>query len=222
MSHATLPLYEDADIGQKLAKLRAHIDTLYRYQLGEAVDRVIAMLRRHTPADDKEARDRDTIIALCETHPNIFNMNCEPAHLTGSALVVHPPSRRVLLNHHKTLNRWLQFGGHFDLETEPWRVALREAREESGLRQLQFHPAMRDPAPLDVDVHTIPPRDGRPEHLHLDLRYLLTTDAPGDARASEESNAIQWVTFDEADGLAEGNIELLRMLRKARAAFSPA
>jgi 8-oxo-dGTP pyrophosphatase MutT (NUDIX family) len=125
----------------------------------------------------------------------------------------------VLLNHHKTLNRWLQFGGHFDLETEPWRVALREAHEESGLRQLTFLPVTRDPAPFDLDVHTIPARDNKPEHLHLDLRYLLTTDAPGDARASEESNDIRWLTFGEADALADGNSELLRMLRKARAAI---
>jgi 8-oxo-dGTP pyrophosphatase MutT (NUDIX family) len=216
MPHATLPLWDDANTEQRIAKLRAHIDELYRYQLGAAVERVVATLRRHTPADDKESRDRDTIIALCEAHPNIFNMNCEPAHMTGSALIVHPPTQRVLLNHHKALDRWMQFGGHFDLETEPWRVALREAREESGLRQLSFLPNLKEPAPFDVDVHTIPARGERPAHLHLDLRYMVSTDAPGEAKASAESVEIRWLTFDEALALTHGSQELQRMLAKAQ------
>jgi 8-oxo-dGTP pyrophosphatase MutT (NUDIX family) len=220
MSHATLPLWDDADTEQKIAKLRAHIDELYRYQLGAAVVHVIAALQRHAPADDKEERDRATIIALCEAHPNIFNMNCEPAHMTGSALIVHPPTQRVLLNHHKSLNRWMQFGGHFDLETEPWRVALREAREESGLRQLSFLPKVKTPAPFDIDVHTIPARGERPQHLHLDLRYLLTTDAPGEAQISAESHEIRWLSFDEARTLTQDSQELQRMLNKASAAIS--
>ena len=70
--------------------------------------------------------------------------------------------------------------------------------------------------PFDVDVHVVPARNDRPEHLHLDLRYLLATDQPDAAQATDESNDIRWFTLDELDAL---NLEpgVWRMIRKARA-----
>ena len=41
---------------------------------------------------------------------------------------------------HRKLQRWLQLGGHGTVdETDPSQTALREAIEESGLKDLQFH-----------------------------------------------------------------------------------
>ena len=39
---------------------------------------------------------------------------------------------RVLLIHHRKLDKWLPLGGHIELDEEPEQAALREAREESG------------------------------------------------------------------------------------------
>ena len=69
-----------------------------------------------------------------------------PVHVTGSALVVHPLSRRVLLRWHPRMLMWMQVGGHFDAgETDPWLVAVREAGEETGLPDLRLRP--REPTP---------------------------------------------------------------------------
>lgn len=214
-THATLPLWADAPEAGRLEKLKQQVEDLYRYALGPAMNRIIAMLRAHPCADEKEARDRDFIIAQCMAHPTLFNMSCEHAHLTGSALVAHPASGRVLLNHHKKLGMWMQFGGHFDYEVEPWRVALREAHEETGLADLRFMPESPDPAPFDIDAHVIPARGGRPEHLHLDLRFLLATDSPDQAQATAESHAIRWLTLEETQTLTL-DPGVRRMLDKAR------
>lgn len=211
-SHATLPLWNDASDAQKLDKLRVLVDDLYRYQLGAAIERIITLLQAHAPADDKEARDVAFIIEMCRKHPNILNMNCEPGHLTGSALVVHPGSGRVLLNHHRKLDKWLQFGGHFDYETDPADVALREAREESGISDLRF--AQLPATPFDIDAHIIPARGDRPEHWHLDLRYLVYTDTPDQAALSAESHEIRWFTIAETEHLPLSG-EMRRMIGKA-------
>ena len=43
-----------------------------------------------------------------------------PRHVTCSALVLHPPSGRVLLRWHRRQQAWLQVGGHADPgETDP-------------------------------------------------------------------------------------------------------
>src|SRR6266568_1047339 len=68
-------------------------------------------------------------LAHCEPDPWLRSL---PLHFTASALVVHPESRRVLLRWHQRQRMWLQVGGHADPgESDPLRIALREAREET-------------------------------------------------------------------------------------------
>jgi 8-oxo-dGTP pyrophosphatase MutT (NUDIX family) len=176
---------------------------------------VLDQLAAHLPADAAEARDLETIRAFAVAHPAPFDRAIASGHLTGSALVVSAGGDRVLLLHHRKLDRWLQPGGHGDPgEATGEEVALREAREETGLLGLALHP--RAPRPLDVDVHEIPARGAEPAHLHLDLRYLVMAP-PGAAlsRQLEETNDLRWFTWDELAGLGlDGGLQ--RLLAKAR------
>jgi 8-oxo-dGTP pyrophosphatase MutT (NUDIX family) len=173
-------------------------------------------LRRHAPADDEEARDRDLILAFVLRHERPFDRAIPEGHLTGSAITVSEDGSRVLLLHHRKLDRWLQPGGHGDPgETTGEEVALREALEESGIRGLVLHEAA--PRPLDVDVHDIPARASEPAHEHLDLRYLVM--APDGALVAPdlaELSEIRWVAWDEVDALLPDR-GLRRALAKARA-----
>ena len=68
-----------------------------------------------------------------------------PLHVTGSAIVVHPPTNRVLLRWHERYGIWNHVGGHADDdEQDPWVTALREATEETGLRDLRPFPGPED------------------------------------------------------------------------------
>ena len=126
---------------------------------------------------------------------------------------------RVLLLHHRKLRRWLQPGGHAEPgERDGEAVALREAREETGIEGLDLHPSA--PRPLDVDVHPIPARGDEPAHRHLDLRYLVV--APDDAilrRLASEARALRWFGWTELESL-DLDPGLRRALRAARAHMS--
>jgi 8-oxo-dGTP pyrophosphatase MutT (NUDIX family) len=178
-------------------------------------------LRRHVPGDEEEARDRDQILAFVLRHDHPFDRGILEGHLTGSAITVSADGRRVLLLHHRKLDRWLQPGGHGDPgESTGEQVALREALEESGIRGLALHGAA--PRPLDVDVHDIPARGSEPAHEHLDLRYLVT--APEGATVAPdlaEMHEIRWVPWDEVDALSPDH-GLRRALAKAREVVEPA
>ena len=215
--HARLPLWRDQSPAQRLETLRELILDLYRYQLGGALADISAMLAAHQPADAKEARDIQRIKALIAKHPNILNMNCEVGHITASAAIVHPASGRTLLHFHKRLHRWLQVGGHADYETDFAQVALREAREETGLHDLVHYPPAAKPAPIDFDVHTIPVSGDIPQHLHLDFRYVLATKQPAAlAPVQGESKRFRWLSFAEALDLGDDiDDSLRRLLRKA-------
>lgn len=163
----------------------------------ESLDTARALLEAYLPRDERQARFRREMLAFLEAHPrDAHARTCIPGHLTASALVLDAAHERALLTHHKKLNRWLQLGGHCDGDSNLPAVALREAREESGIEGLLI-----DPRILDLDIHVIPPRAGEPEHLHLDTRFVV--HAPRAARevASDESNRLAWISPSELAAL---------------------
>ena len=133
-----------------------------------------------------------------------------PVHVTASALVVHPPSRTVLLRWHPRMEMWMQVGGHFDAgETDPWLVALREAREETGLTDLHAGVGAEAEQPLQLVIVPVPAGDNEPAHEHADFRYLFVTDTPGDAVAETAAAPLRWISL--ASAIAETKEPNLRV-----------
>jgi 8-oxo-dGTP pyrophosphatase MutT (NUDIX family) len=131
------------------------------------------------------------------------------AHLTGSAWLVSGDGRRVLLTHHRKLDRWLQLGGHADGDTDLGRVALREAEEESGLVGLAIEPQV-----FDLDRHRIPARGGEPEHWHYDVRFVVRAGSDETFAVSDESHALAWRDIASLAADVGADASLLRMARK--------
>ncbi|MCU1490999.1 MAG: hydrolase [Acidimicrobiaceae bacterium] len=119
-------------------------------------------------------------------------------HLTGSALVVHPPTGRVLLRWHEHLGRYLHVGGHGDPgESDPYAVALREATEETGLEDLVPFPGP-EPLLVQVAVVSVPERRKERAHEHADLRFLLSTSTPELAVPEKPQAVLVWRSVAEA------------------------
>jgi 8-oxo-dGTP pyrophosphatase MutT (NUDIX family) len=155
------------------------------------------------------------IRAFAETHADCFERSCIPGHITASAWIVSADRGDALLTHHAKLGRWLQLGGHCDGDADPFVVALREAREESGMEEFSEASGEAVPLPLDMDIHRIPARSTEPAHDHLDLRYLLIA-APGQSIVvSEESHDLRWVSRSAIETLTDEE-SVLRLERKAR------
>ena len=144
----------------------------------------------------------DRIRALVETQRDCFERSCFPGHVTASAWLLSPDGKRFLLTHHCKLDRWLQLGGHADGDADVAAVALREAREESGLAELRFAWAAETPVPVDLDVHRIPAHGSEPAHDHHDVRFVLVA-APGQTIfESDESTALEWFDMDALEDVA--------------------
>ena len=55
----------------------------------------------------------------------------EKIDFTASVFIVNGDA--VLLGKHEKFHRWLQPGGHIELDEDPNEAALREVKEETGL-----------------------------------------------------------------------------------------
>ncbi|ATB31241.1 NUDIX hydrolase [Melittangium boletus] len=175
-----------------------------------------ALLSRHVPQDLKEREDLELMRRFASELERPFSRKQLRAHFTGSAVVVDPAGERVALVLHGKFNRWLQPGGHAeDVDAGSMEAsALREAREETGCR-VSLHP--KAPSPLDVDVHLISARKDEPEHLHLDVRFLVVAENPEALlHDPNESSGAQWFGWDEALARVGQEAALRRLMEKAR------
>jgi 8-oxo-dGTP pyrophosphatase MutT (NUDIX family) len=111
---------------------------------------------------------------------------------------------RILLIHHRKLNKWLPLGGHIELEEDPEQAALREAKEESGfdVDLLGDRPPTTEPgtraliAPRFLDIHRI-----NETHEHIGMIYWARPREGAMALAAEEHHDIRWCRSEELDTL---------------------
>jgi 8-oxo-dGTP pyrophosphatase MutT (NUDIX family) len=165
---------------------------------------------------EAEVADLRRMRQLAQAAADPWSRSQLPLHFTGSALVVHPPSRRVLLRWHSKHDRWLQVGGHGDPgETDPLQIALREAQEETGLSDLVPWP---DEKLQHVVVCYVRASGTEPEHEHGDLRYFLATGHPDAIAPENEQSPLRWLPIGEARALI-GDNNLLQTLDRVERLF---
>ena len=111
---------------------------------------------------------------------------------------------KVLLIHHRNLDKWLPLGGHIELHEDPEEAALREAKEESGL-EIEIL-GERPPTSGDGTRALIPPRfldihRITDTHQHIGMIYWARVKNGTVSLATEEHHDIRWCSADELDAL---------------------
>jgi 8-oxo-dGTP pyrophosphatase MutT (NUDIX family) len=126
----------------------------------------------------------------------------EKIDFTVAIFVVH--EEKILVIHHRKLDKWLPLGGHIELDEDPEQAALREAREESGLEVelLGERPPTTSPgtraliAPRFLDIHRI-----SATHEHIGMIYWARPKSGALALARAEHHDIRWCTLEGIETL---------------------
>lgn len=149
-------------------------------------------LRSWAAPDDDQDLLRRRYLELLATHPDGHRREGPPRHLTASCVVVDASVERVLLTHHVKARRWLQFGGHLEVEDESLAAAaLREATEESGVDDLALVGGI-----LELDEHDLVGSFGRCA-THADVRFVAVAPDRAVPAVSAESLDVAWFRIDE-------------------------
>ncbi|MDF0530382.1 NUDIX domain-containing protein [Tsukamurella sp. 8F] len=161
-----------------------------------AVD-ALARFDARTDADDSL---RHTVLAFLDAQPNACARANVPGHITASVVLLNAARTHVALTHHPRVGEWLQLGGHCeDVDSTIAGAALREAREESGLDDIEVSDDL-----LTLHTHPITCSLGVPTR-HLDLRFLAVAGGRvlPDLAISDESNDLRWWPVDALPDSAE-------------------
>jgi 8-oxo-dGTP pyrophosphatase MutT (NUDIX family) len=126
----------------------------------------------------------------------------EKIDFTVAIFVVH--EQRVLVVHHRKLDKWLPLGGHIELDEDPEQAAVREAFEESGLEVelIGERPPTTGPgtraliAPRFLDIHRI-----SDSHEHIGMIYWARPRRGVVTLATGEHHDIRWCSGAELEGL---------------------
>lgn len=194
---------------------------------------LIDALRGYGARWPAEAATVEQFIRFLCSGEDVFERWHADGHCTGSAWLVNADGQRVLLMHHRKLNRWLQPGGHADGDTDLARVALREAEEETGVPGLRVeggifdidrhriaryapvaHPGESAASPASAPGEPGPVRAAEAEHWHYDVRYVVRAGADEHFTRNVESRALAWRPVQDVADDDTLDDSLRRMARK--------
>lgn len=159
---------------------------------------LLKSLRHYTPVNEQESRDVDLFIQFLENNQDAFYRSNLAGHVTSSAIILNDDMTHMCMIHHKLYNSWGWVGGHNDGDSDCLYVSIKEAKEETGLLDLRPY----NDEILGVDVIYVPNHIKHhryvPDHLHLNVTYLLIGSMDETLVVNEEeTNGVKWFKIDE-------------------------
>ncbi|MDY4488216.1 MAG: NUDIX hydrolase [Candidatus Limivicinus sp.] len=161
--------------------------------------KIVEEIKKYRPCNAQEQRDQALILDFLEKNGDAFLRSNLLAHMTASSWIVNPERTKTLMVYHNLYDSWSWTGGHADGETDLLSVALREAREETGIA----HVRPLSPEIFSLEVLTVDGHEKRgeyvPSHLHMNVTYLLEAEESDTLHVCREENSgVAWFTLEEA------------------------
>ncbi len=155
-------------------------------------------IENFNPINEQEEKDKEVVLKYINDFPNnILTRENEYAHISSSGFILNKNRDKVLMIYHNIYQSWGWTGGHADGDEDLLYVALKEAKEETGV----------DTKPIvnNVFVLDILPVNGHfkrgkwvSSHEHLNVTYILEADESQELIMKEDENSgVKWVPIDE-------------------------
>lgn len=160
---------------------------------------LINQIKKYKTFNEQEEKDKYLLLEWIMDHEDAFSRENKIAHITASGWVVNKDRSKVLMVYHNIYDSWSWIGGHADGETDLLATAIREVREETGVKNVcPVTDEIFSIEILTVDGHT---KNGNyvSSHLHLNVTYLLEADSGETVSIkADENSGVAWFTPEEA------------------------
>ena len=158
----------------------------------------IKQIVNFTPANEQEIQDKRIILDYIEKFPhNILLRENEFAHITSSGFIMNKSLDKALMIHHNIRNTWVWTGGHVDGDADFLHVAIKEAKEETGINTLTA--LIENIVSIDILPVFGHVRKNKyvSAHLHLSVAYILIASEEETLIVNEDENSdVSWFALD--------------------------
>ena len=162
------------------------------------VDELKESIEKYTPYNEQEDVDRKIMLKYINDFEDVLTRQNEYGHFTSSAFVLNKERTKILMIYHKIYNSWAWTGGHSDGDSNLLYVAIKEATEETGIKNV---------VPITENIYSLElinveghEKRGKyvGSHIHLNVTYLLEADEKEETHIKEDENSgVKWVSIDK-------------------------
>ena len=156
-------------------------------------------IENYLPYNIEEQKDKELILKYMDILDDVLTRKNEIGHFTSSCWIVNKEKTKVLMVYHNIYDSWSWVGGHADGDDDLLHVSLKEASEETGLKNV---------IPLSKDIFSLEVLgvDGHMKkggyistHIHLNITYLLCANENDITHIKEDENSdVKWFELEEA------------------------
>lgn len=157
-------------------------------------------IEKYIPYNEQEEKDKNTMLKYINTFDDVLTRNNEFGHFTASSWVVNKEKTKVLMIYHNIYKSWAWTGGHADGESDLLSTAIRELKEETGVKNVRI--INNDIFSLEIICVNGHVKKGKyvSSHVHLNLTYLLEVDENEMLRTKEDENSgVEWINIEDLE-----------------------
>ena len=156
-------------------------------------------IENYKPYNEQEKSDKEIMLNCINTFKDVLTRENKICHFTASNWIINKERTKVLMIYHNIYKSWAWTGGHADGDSNLLHVALKEAEEETGLKNLKLlSDGIFGIQILTVDSH-IKREKFISSHLHLDCCFLLEANENEILKIKEDENSgVKWIDIEKA------------------------
>jgi len=162
------------------------------------IDNLKVSLEKFNPYNEQEEVDRKIMLKYIRDFDDVLTRENEYGHFTSSAFVLNKERTKILMIYYKIYNSWAWVGGHADGDSDLLYVAMKEAKEETGIKNVS--PIYEDIYSLEIINVNGHEKRGKyvGSHVHLNVTYLLEANENEEIHIKEDENSgVKWVPIND-------------------------
>ena len=162
------------------------------------VDNLKENINNFVPYNEQEKVEKNIMLKFINDFDDVLTRENVYGHFTSSAFVLNKERTKILMVYHKIYNSWAWTGGHSDGDNNLLYVAMKEAKEETGIKNVK--PILNDIYSLELISVRGHIKKGKyvASHTHFNVTYLLEADENEEIHIKEDENiGVKWVPIDE-------------------------